>query len=191
MASVRPDQIQGLPANCSDMSDMLVCLVTPHSSTVTKVGPTPLWSARPKWLRGDVRRDGAPVSRPRVHPKTSFQSSPSLLPPLLLLLKPSVHLILLQFHLSPPEPPNRHPPPPLPPEQNSRAQTFLFAFSSLNSPLIFHLRISHAHTCYSPPLGPSAPRPPSPSAHLRLLSRGVYFTPWWLDRLRVISQGGG
>ena len=50
MASVRPDQIQGLPANCSDMSDMLVCLVTPHSSTVTKVGPTPLWSARPKWL---------------------------------------------------------------------------------------------------------------------------------------------
>lgn len=50
MASVGPDQTLGLPANCSDMSDVLVCLVTPHSSTVTKVGPTPLWSAEPKWL---------------------------------------------------------------------------------------------------------------------------------------------
>lgn len=27
--------------------------------------------------RRDVRRDGAPASRPRVHPQTSFQSSPS------------------------------------------------------------------------------------------------------------------
>lgn len=50
MASVRLDQIPGLPANYSDMSDMPVCLVTPHSSAVTKVGPTPLWSTGPKWL---------------------------------------------------------------------------------------------------------------------------------------------
>lgn len=48
-----PSRFRGLPANCSDMSDMLVCLVTPHSSTVTKVRPTPcppLRSSEPKWL---------------------------------------------------------------------------------------------------------------------------------------------
>lgn len=167
MASVRPDQIQGLPANCSDMSDMLVCLVTPHSSTVTKVGPTPLWSARPKWLRGDVRRDGAPVSRPRVHPKTSFQSSPSLLPPLLLLLKPSVHLILLQFHLSPPEPPNRHPPPSAPSRtEQSRTNIPLCIFLAEFSPHFPspNLTRSHLLLAASRPLGtPTAQslRPPS------------------------------
>lgn len=31
--------------------------------------------------RRDVRRDGAPVSRPRVHPQTSFQSIPSFFSP--------------------------------------------------------------------------------------------------------------
>lgn len=50
MASVRPHQNLGLPANCSDMSDMLVCLVNPHPSAVTKVEPTPLLSVRPERL---------------------------------------------------------------------------------------------------------------------------------------------
>lgn len=47
MGGIRFDQILGLPANCSDMSDMLVCLVTPHSSTVTKVALTLLLSTGP------------------------------------------------------------------------------------------------------------------------------------------------
>ncbi|CAB1458323.1 unnamed protein product [Pleuronectes platessa] len=54
MASVRAEQVQGLQANCSDMSDMLVCLVTPHSFTATKVGPTPLRRARPEQLAAET-----------------------------------------------------------------------------------------------------------------------------------------
>ena len=54
MASVRAEQVQGLRANCSDMSDMLVCLVTPHSFTATKVGPTPLRRARPEQLAAET-----------------------------------------------------------------------------------------------------------------------------------------
>lgn len=77
MASVRSDQNPGLPANCSDMSDMLVCLVTPHSSTATKVEPTPPLEHQAQVACKDVRRDGAPVWRPRVHP-----------PPVLLLERP-------------------------------------------------------------------------------------------------------
>lgn len=110
---------------------------------------------RAQVARRDVRRDGAPVSRPRVRPQTSFQSSP-----LLLLLKLSVHLILLQFHLSPHKPSNQHPLCSL----QTVTHTFLFAFPSLTSPSIFHLQTSHSHTCYPPPLGPSPPpQPPSPS----------------------------
>ncbi|KAK5909755.1 hypothetical protein CesoFtcFv8_003656 [Champsocephalus esox] len=76
MASVRPDHIQGLPANCSDMSDMPVCLVTSPLLQCNKG-----WAHSPLELRAlvarrDLRRDGAPDSRPRVHPQTSFQSSP-------------------------------------------------------------------------------------------------------------------
>lgn len=55
----------------------------------------------------DVKREGAPVSRPRAYLRTSFQSGPHL--SLFLLLKLSVHLILLQFHLSPLKPSNQHP----------------------------------------------------------------------------------
>lgn len=104
----------------------------------------------------DVKREGAPVSRPRAYLRTSFQSGPHL--SLFLLLKLSVHLILLQFHLSPLKPSNQHP---LCSLQISLTHIPLCIFF----PLIFHLQTSHTHTCYSPPFGPSPPRPFIPSTH--------------------------
>lgn len=59
----------------------------------------------------DVRRDGAPVSRPRVHPP-SPPFKVALLSPffsLLLLLNLSINLIPFQFHLSTLKPSNQHP----------------------------------------------------------------------------------
>lgn len=105
MAGVRPNQIPGLPANCSDMSDMLVCLVTPHCNKGWANSPL---EHRAQVARRDMRRDGAPDSRPRVHPQTFFQSHPYFLPPPSSYSKPSVYLILLQFHLSPPKTLNQH-----------------------------------------------------------------------------------
>lgn len=55
-----------------------------------------------------MRRDGVPVSRPRVDPQNLLSKQP-LLSPHLLLEKLSVHLILLQFHLSPHKPSSQHP----------------------------------------------------------------------------------
>lgn len=158
MASVRPDQIQGLPANCSDMSDMLVCLVTPHSSTVTKVGPTPLWNAWPKWLWETWGVTEPQSQGQECTPRPPFKASPPFSTPVL--LKLSVHLILLQFHLSPPKPSNQHP-------LSSLQSTHTHTYSSLHFPLwiLPSFSISKPHTCYSPPLGPSPPQPPSPSTH--------------------------
>lgn len=95
----------------------------------------------------------------------SKQSRPSPLKKL------SVHLILLQFHPSTHKPPQSTPP--LLPQEHSCS--FLFAFSSLPSSFFPSADLTHSHSL----------RPP------QLLSRGVYFMPRWLDRLWVISQGGG
>lgn len=49
---IQTDQIQGPPANCSDMSNTAVCLVTPHPSTLTKVGSdSPLELRAPSGLQ--------------------------------------------------------------------------------------------------------------------------------------------
>lgn len=76
-----PSRFRGLPANCSDMSDMLVCLVTLHSSAVTKVRPTPPpipGAASPSgWRRHEAWRSPSLKARSAA-PQTSFQSSPSL-----------------------------------------------------------------------------------------------------------------
>lgn len=91
--------------------------------------------------------------------------------PPLPLKKRSVHLILLQFHPST----HKHPqstPPPLPQEHSS--------CSSLHFQVAPHLFFPSADLTQSHSLHPP-----------QLLSRGVYFMPRWLDRLWVISQGGG
>lgn len=116
------DLIPGLPSNCSDVSDMLVRLVTPHLSAATTLGSTPPpLESKPEWLeeeRGvtEPRSQGQECS-----PDLSKQTS--TFPPLPL-KKPNVHLILLQFHLSTHKPP----PPPI-----NTPSSFLFAFSSLPS----------------------------------------------------------
>lgn len=136
--------------------------------------------------RRDVRRDGAPVSRPRVHPQTFFQSRPYFLPSSS--SEPSVYLILLQFHLSPPKTSNQHP---LRSLKNSLTHIPLCIFLTEVSPQFFpspDLTRSQLLPATSWPLT----TPTTQSLHPpRLLSRGVYFTPWWLDRLWVISHGGG
>lgn len=101
-------------------------------------------------------------------PRPPFKAAPPFFLPLLL-LKPSVHLILLQFHLSPPEPPNRHPPPPLPPSRtvaHTHTHIPLCIFLAEFSPHFPSLNLTRSHLLLaaSRPLGtPTAQslRPPS------------------------------
>lgn len=144
---------------------MLVRLVTPHLSAATTLGSTPPPSeSRPEWLE-EARGVTEPQSQGQECSPDLSKQTPTFPP--LPLKKPNVHLILLQFHLSthkPPRPPQSTPPP----------------RSSLHFQVSPHLffpsaDLSHSHSLHPP----------------QLLSRGVYFMPRWLDRLRVISQGGG
>lgn len=166
------------------MSDMPVCLVTPRSSTQTKAGPTPFWSDGPKWPAETLRRDGAPGLKAESAPP-DLLSKRSLLSPVLLLL-----LLKTQCPFNPSSipslaTPNLQSTPPSFPLRNTHTHTFPFSFLNfpVSEPLMLtlarHLLASHH---------PDRPVPPPTSV---AFSMGVYFTPRWLDRLWVISQGGG
>lgn len=79
------------------------------------------------------------------NPRPSFKAAPAFFPPPTTSKKTSVHLILLQFHLSPPKPPNQHPPCSLK-NSHTHTHTFLFAVSSLKSASIFSISRSHTLT---------------------------------------------